>query len=49
MDRNSWMYGRRNTSAYLLGVEEFINCAKENMRRRGDETILCPCSDCDNL
>lgn len=49
MDRKSWMYGRRDTSAYLLGVEEFINCAKEHMRRRGDETILCPCSDCENL
>ena len=49
MDRKSWMYGRRDTSAYLLGVEEFIDCAKEHMRRRGDETILCPCSDCENL
>ena len=48
MDRASWMYGRRDTSAYLLGVEEFIICAKEYMRRTGDVAILCPCVDCQN-
>ena len=42
------MYERRDTSAYLRGVDEFIDCAKEHMRRTGDVAILCPCVDCRN-
>ena len=48
MDRASWMYGRRDTTAYLRGVDEFIDCAKEYMTRTGDVAILCPCVDCHN-
>lgn len=44
------MYGiRRDTNDYLTALQEFINCAKEDMKRRGDWTILCPCRDCENL
>ena len=48
MDRKSWMYGRRDTSAYLVGIQQFINCAKEHMRRTDDPSLLCPCRDCEN-
>jgi Transposase-associated domain len=50
MDRKNWMYGiRRDINDYLTGLQEFINCAEEDMKRRGDRTILCPCRDCENL
>ncbi|XP_056688175.1 uncharacterized protein [Spinacia oleracea] len=46
MDRN-WMYGSRTTNQYILGVEEFIACAVAYQLKNGDESILCPCSNCD--
>ncbi|XP_021728741.1 uncharacterized protein LOC110695822 [Chenopodium quinoa] len=46
MDR-SWMYGTRTTMQFIQGVEEFVACAVENQLKNGDESILCPCSNCD--
>jgi hypothetical protein len=44
MDRSRLMYGvRRNAFQYLRGVEEFLNRPIENIRQRGDHTVLCPC------
>ncbi|XP_019191067.1 PREDICTED: uncharacterized protein LOC109185582 [Ipomoea nil] len=48
MDR-SWMYGKRNTHEYMLGVENFIKYAEENKSKNGEEFLVCPCYDCKNL
>jgi Transposase family tnp2/Transposase-associated domain len=50
MDRNTWMYKiKRNTIEYLRGIDEFLECASEDMRNRGARTLVCPCEDCQNL
>jgi UDP-N-acetylmuramate-alanine ligase len=50
MDHRRWMYGvRRDIFQNLRGVEEFLNHAIENMRQRGDQTVLCLCRDCQNV
>jgi Transposase-associated domain len=50
MDRSRWMYGvRREIFQYLRGVEKFLNHLIENMRQRGDQIVLCPCRDCQNI
>jgi Transposase-associated domain len=44
------MYGIKwDTSEYIRCVEEFLDCATEDMNRRGDHTIPCPYRDCQNL
>jgi Transposase-associated domain len=50
MDGNTWMYKiKMNTIEYLRGIDEFLECASENMRNRGARTVVCPCEDCQNL
>jgi Transposase-associated domain len=50
MDRSQWMYEiMRDTIEYLKGVEEFMDCATENMSQRGDQIIFCPRQNCQNL
>ncbi|XP_019168110.1 PREDICTED: uncharacterized protein LOC109163850 [Ipomoea nil] len=48
MDR-SWMFGKRTTFPYMQGVQEFIQCAEENMSKKGEDFIVCPCCDCQNF
>ncbi|XP_019153459.1 PREDICTED: uncharacterized protein LOC109149923 [Ipomoea nil] len=48
MDR-SWMFGKCTTFPYMQGVQEFIQCAEENMSKKGDDFIVCPCCDCQNF
>ena len=49
MDRQKWMYEARRTSKeYIDGVDEFMECALEDMRKKGAEQLLCPCVDCGN-
>ena len=49
MDRNTWMYKIKwNTIEYLRGIIEFLECALEDMRNRGAQTLVCPCEDCQN-
>jgi Transposase-associated domain len=44
MERNHWMYTiRQDILEYVRGVDEFINCAIENMGQTRARTILCPC------
>ncbi|CAH9117052.1 unnamed protein product, partial [Cuscuta epithymum] len=47
MDRN-WMYGRRNTSQFLEGVNGFIKDDVAHQKKHGHEGIFCPCSTCRN-
>jgi Transposase-associated domain len=50
MDRNTLMYKiKRNTIEYLRGINEFLECASEDMRNRGARTLICPYEDCQNL
>jgi Transposase-associated domain len=50
MDCNTWMYKiKRNTIEYLRGIDQFLECASEDMRNRGARTLVCPCEDCQNL
>jgi Transposase-associated domain len=50
MDRNQWMYEiRHDTIKCLRGAEKFIDHATQDMSQRGDQIILCPCWDCQNL
>jgi Transposase-associated domain len=50
MNRNTWMYKiKRNTIEYLRGINEFLECASEDMRNRSAWTLICPCEDCQNL
>lgn len=55
MDRHTWMYKiSRNTHEYIRGVNEFIECAVENLKKKAKEQgkedrMTCPCSDCYNL
>ena len=50
MDRLTWMYKiSRVAHEYVTGVNEFIACAVEYLKRKGEERITCPCRDCYNL
>jgi Transposase-associated domain len=51
MDHSKWMYEMkwRYTIEYLSGVDEFMNCAINYMKSTGEQTLLCPCCDCQNL
>ncbi|KAL8155839.1 hypothetical protein AgCh_001037 [Apium graveolens] len=55
MDRLTWMYKiPRVSHAYVNGVNEFIACAVENLKKkqiehRKEDRITCPCHDCYNL
>jgi Transposase-associated domain len=40
---------RRDIHEYVRGVDEFINCATENMRQSIAWIILCPCRDYQNI
>ena len=49
MDREKWMYeARRNSREYIDGVQKFMEVALEDMRKNGDEHLVCPCMDCGN-
>jgi Transposase-associated domain len=39
----------RNTIEYLSGLDEFMNCAINYMKSTGEQTLLYPCCDCQNL
>jgi Transposase-associated domain len=44
------MYSEDKKSAeYLKRVREFMDFAIDYKKLRGDKTILCPCSKCQNL
>jgi Transposase-associated domain len=48
--RRMWMYSEDKKSAeYLKGVREFMYCAIDYKKLRGDKTILCSCLKCQNL
>ncbi|KAK1380791.1 hypothetical protein POM88_027535 [Heracleum sosnowskyi] len=54
MDRHTWMYKiSRATQEYIDGVEKFIQCAEENLKKKREhgkeDRITCPCHDCYNL
>jgi Transposase-associated domain len=50
MDRDTWMYRiKKNIIEYLRGIDEFLECASEDMRNRGARTLICPYQDCQNL
>ena len=49
MDKRSWMYGRRDTTEYQIGLPEFIECAREHMRVTRKLRIEFPCQDCQNI
>ncbi|KAK1392427.1 hypothetical protein POM88_011483 [Heracleum sosnowskyi] len=54
MDRHTWMYKiSRATQEYIDGVEKFIQCAEENLKKKKEhgkeDRITCPCHDCYNL
>lgn len=55
MDRLTWMYKiPRVSHAYVNGVNEFIACAVENLKKKQiehgkEDRITCPCRDCYNL
>ena len=34
---------------YIKGVSEFMKVAVEDMRKKGEDELLCPCVDCGNL
>ena len=51
-DRQKWMYEARKKGRlgeYMKGVEEFMKVAVEDMRNNGENELLCPCVDCNNL
>ena len=39
---------RRTSNEYISGVREFMKVAVENMTRKGERKLLCPCVDCGN-
>ncbi|KAK1385831.1 hypothetical protein POM88_023566 [Heracleum sosnowskyi] len=54
MDRHTWMYKiSRATQEYIDGVEKFIQCAEENLKKKKEhgkeDRITCPCHDYYNL
>ena len=48
MDR-SWMYDNRATESWATALNEFLDVAEQDMRRKGGTKICCPCRDCKNL
>jgi Transposase-associated domain len=40
---------KRNTIEYLREIDEFLECATEDMRNRGARTLVCPCENYQNL
>ncbi len=47
----SWMYAtnvKRHFPEYRNGVLNFMNAAKEDMKRRNNDYMCCPCADCKN-
>jgi Transposase-associated domain len=40
---------KRNIIKYLRGIDEFLECASEDMRNRGAQTLIFPYEDCQNL
>jgi Transposase-associated domain len=40
---------KRNTIEYLRGIDEFLECASEDMRNRSAWILICSCEDCQNL
>ena len=49
MDRKHWMYkDLRTSNEYLSGVREFMKVATEDMTKKGDKKMICPCVDCGN-
>ena len=49
MDRRTWMYkASRISKEYIDGVAEFMRIAEEDMRKKGDNYLICPCVDCKN-
>jgi Transposase-associated domain len=50
IDHDTWMYRiKRNTIEYLRRIDEFLECASEDMRNRGAQTLVYPYQDCQNL
>jgi Transposase-associated domain len=49
MDSRSWMYGRRYTNEYITGLNEFLECARENQSVTGERHFPCPCWKCQNV
>jgi Transposase-associated domain len=49
MDSRSYMYGRRDTDEYMTGLNEFLECARENQRVTGERHLPCPCRKCQNI
>jgi hypothetical protein len=45
MDRQ-WMYGERSTSAWINGLQTFLNAAEANTSAKG--FMCCPCKYCKN-
>ncbi|CAO2836851.1 unnamed protein product [Amaranthus hypochondriacus] len=48
MDR-SWMYGKRDSIAFVNGVKEFCNCALQHQQESKNDDFYCPCRDCQNI
>jgi Transposase-associated domain len=49
MDSRSWMYGRRDTDEYMIGLNEFLECARKNQSVTGERHFPCPCRKCQNV
>ena len=39
----------RSSPQYLSRLQEFLNCAVNDMIKSGSRTIRCPCRDCGNM
>ncbi|CAO2836220.1 unnamed protein product [Amaranthus hypochondriacus] len=48
MDR-SWMYGKRDSIAFVNGVKEFCHCALQHQQESKNDDFYCPCRDCQNI
>jgi len=46
MDRQ-WMYGGRNTMAWIVGLDVFLNAAEATRSTNG--LMCCPCRICRNV
>ena len=42
------MYGKRNCTSFLRGIEEFSTVALKHQTENKSKIILCPCCDCNN-
>lgn len=47
MDDRTWMYGARNTTAWIVGLHGFLDMAEANRCPKG--FMCCPCRVCQNL